>query len=157
MKTTVISVLGTQKDAHGGAGKARWDTWRPSIGLVQQEELPIDELHLIFNKEYQQLAERVKADIKSVSPETKVIFDIIQLKDPWDFEEVYGKFYEAHLAFMRLQEHQAPQVAVQEQVRHVDAKIQEEQWRRDGVPRTATSGRGHHGGRGRACRGQFGA
>ena len=94
MKTTVISVLGTQKDAHGGAGKARWDTWRPSIGLVQQEELPIDELHLIFNKEYQQLAERVKADIKSVSPETKVIFDIIQLKDPWDFEEVYGKFYD---------------------------------------------------------------
>ena len=94
MKTTVISVLGTQKDAHGGAGKARWDTWRPSIGLVQQDELPIDELHLIFNKEYQQLAERVKADIKSVSPETKVIFDIIQLKDPWDFEEVYGKFYD---------------------------------------------------------------
>ena len=94
MKTTVISVLGTQKDAHGGTGKARWDTWRPSIGLVQQEELPIDELHLIFNKEYQQLAELVKADIKSVSPETKVIFDIIQLKDPWDFEEVYGKFYD---------------------------------------------------------------
>ena len=90
MKTTVISVLGTQKDAHGGAGKARWDTWRPSIGLVQQDELP----HLIFNKEYQQLAERVKADIKSVSPETKVVFDIIQLKDPWDFEEVYGKFYD---------------------------------------------------------------
>ena len=59
MKTTVISVLGTQKDAHGGAGKARWDTWRPNIGLVQQEELPIDELHLILNREYLQLAERV--------------------------------------------------------------------------------------------------
>ncbi len=94
MKTTVISVLGTQKDAHGGAGPARWDTWRPTIGLVQQESLPIDELHLIFNKEFTSLAERVKADIKSVSPETKVVFDIIQLKDPWDFEEVYGKLYD---------------------------------------------------------------
>ncbi len=94
MKTTVISVLGTQKDAHGGAGKARWDTWRPNIGLVQQEELPIDELHLILNREYLPLAERVKADIASVSPETKVVIDIIQLKDPWDFEEVYGKFYD---------------------------------------------------------------
>ena len=52
MKTTAISVLGTQKDAHGGAGKARWDTWRPAIGLVQQEELPIDELHIIYNKAY---------------------------------------------------------------------------------------------------------
>ena len=67
MKTTVISVLGTQKDAHGGSGPSRWDTWRPTIGLVQQESLPINELHLIFNKEFTNLAERVKADIKSVS------------------------------------------------------------------------------------------
>ena len=94
MKTTVISVLGTQKDAHGGTGPARWDTWRPTIGLVQQEDLPIDELHLIFNREHRALAERIKADIKSVSPETTVIFDIVQLADPWDFEEVYEKFYD---------------------------------------------------------------
>ncbi|MCR5839288.1 MAG: RNA repair transcriptional activator RtcR [Kiritimatiellae bacterium] len=93
-KTVVISVLGTQKDAHGGTGPSRWDTWRPNIGLVQQEELLINELHLILNKEFMPLAERVKADIASVSPKTKVIFDIIELKDPWDFEEVYGKFYD---------------------------------------------------------------
>ncbi len=94
MKKVVISVLGTQKDAHGGTGPARWDTWRPTIGLVQQDDLPIDELHLIFNKEHSRLAERIKADIKSVSPETTVVFDIINLKDPWDFEEVYEKFYD---------------------------------------------------------------
>lgn len=94
MKTTVISVLGTEKDAHGGRSAARWDTWRPNIGLVQQEELPIDELHLILDKEFLPLAERVKADINSVSPETDVIFDIVNLKDPWDFEEVYAKFYD---------------------------------------------------------------
>ena len=93
MKTTVISVLGTQKDAHGGRGPSRWDTWRPTIGLVQQENLLIDELHLILNSEHMPLAERVKDDIISVSPQTKVIFDIVQLKDPWDFEEVYDKFY----------------------------------------------------------------
>ncbi len=94
MKTVAISVLGTQKDAHGGSSAARWNTWRPTLGLVQQESLPIDELHLILNEEYLPLAERVKADIHSVSPETKVVFDIIQLSDPWDFEEVYGKFYD---------------------------------------------------------------
>lgn len=94
MKTTVISVLGTQKDAHGGSGPSRWDTWRPNIGLVQQENLPIDELHLIFNSEHKNLAERIKADIRSVSPETKIVFDVIELKDPWDFEEVYAKFYD---------------------------------------------------------------
>ena len=94
MKTTAISVLGTLKDAHGGAGKARWDTWRPAIGLVQQETLPIDELHIIYNKAYRDLADRIKADIKTVSPDTKVVLDNIELKDPWDFEEVYSKFYD---------------------------------------------------------------
>ena len=94
MKTTVISVLGTQKDAHGGTGPSRWDTWRPTIGLVQQDELPIDELHLIFNRVHLKLAERIKTDINSVSPETDVVFDIVELKDPWDFEEVYEKFYD---------------------------------------------------------------
>jgi transcriptional regulatory protein RtcR len=93
MKSVVISVLGTQKDAHGGTGPQRWDTWRPTIGLVQQESLPIDELHLIFNLEHLPLANRIKADILAVSPETEVVFDILQLKDPWDFEEVYEKFY----------------------------------------------------------------
>ena len=94
MKTTVISVLGTQKDAHGGSGPSRWDTWRPNIGLVQQDNLRIDELHLIFNSEFKNLADRIKADITAVSPETNVIFDIIELKNPWDFEEVYEKFYD---------------------------------------------------------------
>lgn len=94
MKTTVISILGNQKDSHGGSGPSRWDTWRPNIGLVQQEELPIDELHLIFDRKFTKLAERIRADIASVSPETTVFFDTIELKDPWDFEEVYAKFYD---------------------------------------------------------------
>lgn len=94
MKTTVISVLGIQKDAQGGSGPDRWNTWRPTIGLVQQESLPINDLHLIFSSKHMDLAERVKADIGQVSPTTKVIFDIIELKNPWDLEEVYGKFFD---------------------------------------------------------------
>ena len=96
MKTKIvaISVLGTEKDAHGGPGPSRWDTWRPNIGLVQQGTLPITELHLIFSKEHMKLAERIRLDIQSVSPKTKVILDNINLRNPWDFEEVYGKFYD---------------------------------------------------------------
>ena len=96
MKTKIvaISVLGTEKDAHGGPGPSRWDTWRPNIGLVQQGALPITELHLIFSKEHMKLAERIRLDIQSVSPKTKVILDNINLRNPWDFEEVYGKFYD---------------------------------------------------------------
>lgn len=96
MKTKIvaISVLGTEKDAHGGPGPSRWDTWRPNIGLVQQGTLPITELHLIFSKEHMKLAERIRLDIQSVSPKTKVVLDNINLRNPWDFEEVYGKFYD---------------------------------------------------------------
>ena len=96
MKTKIvaISVLGTEKDAHGGPGPSRWDTWRPNIRLVQQGTLPITELHLIFSKEHMKLAERIRLDIQSVSPKTKVILDNINLRNPWDFEEVYGKFYD---------------------------------------------------------------
>ncbi len=94
MKNTVISVLGNVKDAYGGTGPTRWSTWRPTIGLVQQESLPVHELHLIFNKCFTKLAEQIREDIKSVSPETKVVFANLELADPWDFEEVYGKFYD---------------------------------------------------------------
>ena len=51
-KTTVIAVLGTQKDDRGGDGEERWNAWRPTIGLVQQDALPIDELHLVFDPEF---------------------------------------------------------------------------------------------------------
>lgn len=94
MKTIVLSVLGTQKDAAGGNGPNRWKSWRPNIGLVQQDNLPIHELHLIFSPEFIYLARLLKKDIHAVSPETNVVFDVIDLKDPWDFEEVYAKFYD---------------------------------------------------------------
>lgn len=94
MKNVAISVLGTQKDLHGGRSPARWDSWRPNIGLVSHEELKLDELHLILNREHLQLAEFIKGDIALVSPETEVMLDIVDLNDPWDFEEVYGKFYD---------------------------------------------------------------
>ncbi|MBP5511429.1 MAG: RNA repair transcriptional activator RtcR [Kiritimatiellae bacterium] len=94
MKTTVISALGTKKDAEGGTTSARWNTWRPNIGLVQQEDFPIDELHLILGKAFLPLGTLIKEDIAAVSPQTKVIFDFIELKDPWDIEEVYEKFYD---------------------------------------------------------------
>lgn len=94
MKTIAISILGINKDAEGGNGPERWNTWRPTIGLVQQEKLPINELHLIFDEKFSSFAERIRTDIAVVSPGTSVIFDIINLNDPWDFEEVYAKFYD---------------------------------------------------------------
>ncbi len=87
-KTVVIGFLGTQLD-HGGRGAGRWDKWRPTVALCQQEDMIVHRLELLHDVRSRGLAERVKADIASVSPETEVRQVEISLRDPWDFEEVY--------------------------------------------------------------------
>ena len=95
MKNVVISVLGTIKDASRNPGPERWNAWRPTVSLVRHADLPVDELHLIYDPtQFQDLADFVANDIEHVSPSTKVVLEKIALKDPWDFEEVYVKFYD---------------------------------------------------------------
>lgn len=90
MKTIAFSILGTTLDRRG-KGNERWEKWRPTISLCQQDDLIIDRLELIFDNHSQGLAKRVTEDIKLVSPETEVIHHIINFQDPWDFESVYGE------------------------------------------------------------------
>jgi transcriptional regulatory protein RtcR len=87
-KTVVIGVLGTVLD-YGGKGAARWEKWRPSVALCQQEDLVVHRRELIHDARSRGLAERVRLDIASVSPETEVKRVEMELRDPWDFEEVY--------------------------------------------------------------------
>lgn len=87
-KTVVIGFLGTQLD-HTGKGSARWERWRPTVSLCQQEDLIIHRLELLHDVRSQSLANRVKGDIGAISPETEVRSVEISLRDPWDFEEVY--------------------------------------------------------------------
>lgn len=86
--TVVIGFLGTQLD-YGGRGSGRWERWRPTVALCQQESLVIHRLELLHDARSRGLAERVRLDIAAVSPETEVRRVEIELKDPWDFEEVY--------------------------------------------------------------------
>ena len=88
MKTVALSLLGTQIDA--GKGPDRWSRWRPNVALCQQDDLLIDRLELIHDRRHTRLAEQISEDIASVSPETEVKLHIIDWKNPWDFEEVYG-------------------------------------------------------------------
>jgi transcriptional regulatory protein RtcR len=87
-KTVVIGFLGTVLD-YGGKGAARWEKWRPSVALCQQEDLVVHRLELIHDARSRGLAQRVRLDIASVSPETEVKCVEMELRDPWDFEEVY--------------------------------------------------------------------
>ena len=68
--TVVIGLLGTRLDS--AAGEDRWDRWRPSVGLCQQDDLVVSRFELLHGAGEQALVQRVKADIEAISPETKV-------------------------------------------------------------------------------------
>ncbi|MDR2848981.1 MAG: RNA repair transcriptional activator RtcR [Verrucomicrobiota bacterium] len=89
----VINLLGTHLDAMG-RGPKRWDAWRPSVALAMQEDFRVDRYHLIYSARFASLAREVMTDIAHVSPETKIVPELIEFSDPWDFEEVYGKLYD---------------------------------------------------------------
>ena len=87
---TVIGFLGSTLDA-SKFGPSRWSKWRPSVGLTMHEDLRVDRFLLIHGSAHRRLAEYVAEDIASVSPETNVEMRLLDFRDPWDFEEVFGK------------------------------------------------------------------
>ena len=87
---TVIGFLGSTLDA-SKFGPSRWNKWRPTVGLTMHEDLRVDRLLLLHGTPHRRLAEFVAEDIASVSPETSVEMRLLDFRDPWDFEEVYGK------------------------------------------------------------------
>ena len=84
--TVVLGILGTTLDT--GKGPKRWERWRPTVSLCQHEDLLVDRLELLHDRRASRLAETVVEDIASVSPETRVIQHVLDMADPWDFEEV---------------------------------------------------------------------
>src|SRR5262245_7827849 len=88
-KIVVFGFLGTQLD-YAGKGVTRWEKWRPTVGLCQQEDLLVHRIELLHDARNRGDAERVRNDIRTISPETLVRSVETQLRDPWDFEEVYG-------------------------------------------------------------------
>jgi transcriptional regulatory protein RtcR len=87
---TVIGFLGSTLDA-SKFGPSRWSKWRPSVGLTMHEDLRVDRFILIHGSAHRRLADYVAEDIASVSPETNVEMRLLDFRDPWDFEEVFGK------------------------------------------------------------------
>jgi transcriptional regulatory protein RtcR len=87
-KLVIIGLLGTQLDR--GTGSRRWEGWRPTVSLCQHEDLLVDRLELLHDRRSTALADTVRADIGSVSPETETRGHVVEFSDAWDFEEVYG-------------------------------------------------------------------
>ncbi|NRA57337.1 MAG: sigma 54-dependent transcriptional regulator, partial [Phycisphaerales bacterium] len=90
--TVVLGILGTTLDT--GKGPKRWERWRPTVSLCQHEDFVVDRLELIHSKRATALAETIVEDIATVSPETTVRQHVVDMADPWDFEEVYGALHD---------------------------------------------------------------
>ncbi|MEX0364929.1 MAG: RNA repair transcriptional activator RtcR [Ruegeria sp.] len=88
MKNVVLGFLGTQLDM----GKKR--RWRPTLSLIQHDDFPIERLEILYDMNFHRLARQVQREIQEASPDTEVLLQNLDLDDPWDFQEVYGKLFD---------------------------------------------------------------
>src|SRR5262245_26490265 len=91
-KTVAIGFLGSTLDA--GRNQERWMRWRPTVALCQHEDLLIHRLELLRDVRFASLATTIQQDIAAVSPETEVRIHDMNIRDPWDFEQVYGALHD---------------------------------------------------------------
>ncbi|MBL8227605.1 MAG: sigma 54-interacting transcriptional regulator [Bryobacterales bacterium] len=87
-----IGLLGTTLDA--GRGPRRWENWRPTVALCRQPDLLVRRLELLYPPRYKALADGIREDVLTVSPETEVRLHSFENPDPWDFEQVYGLLHD---------------------------------------------------------------
>jgi transcriptional regulatory protein RtcR len=95
--TIIIGLLGSVMDA--GFHQERWQKWRPTVSLCKQADLPVARFDLIYLKAHEDIGRCVAADIQRVSPATEVNLVLQELKNPWDFEEVYGALHDFALHY----------------------------------------------------------
>lgn len=99
-RRVVIGVLGTVLDKRGKRAN-RLKKWRPTVGLCQQPDFPVDRLELIHQPRDAGMCQQLAEDINLLSPHIQVRPHAITIADPWDFEEVYAAFldFATHYTF----------------------------------------------------------
>lgn len=93
MDTIVISLLGSVLD-NRGKGNKRWERWRPTLAICQQQDLAVSRLYLLYQQDYQSLADQLSEDIARVAPQVEVVQTLIDFRDAWDFESVYATLHD---------------------------------------------------------------
>ena len=92
-KTVVIGMLGVKLDSPPKKID-RWSIWRPSVSVCQHEDFLVDQFDILHTKKDQKIQRQIAGDIESVSPETQVNSHLYNVRDPWDFEEVYASLHD---------------------------------------------------------------
>lgn len=68
--------------------------WRPIIAMATASELALDELHVIWQTDFEPLMNEIVEELAVLAPHLRVVPYGMKLTDPWDFEEVYSKLYD---------------------------------------------------------------
>jgi transcriptional regulatory protein RtcR len=92
LKTVVLGILGNVLDS--GFHQERWNKWRPTVSLCRHPDLVVDRVELMHHTAHRDIAQCVAADIGRVSAGTEVRLHARDLKNPWDFEEVFASLHE---------------------------------------------------------------
>ena len=74
--------------------KDKPNEWRPIISLATSDLIKLDELHIIWQADFESLMNDVAEDLAVLAPHLHVVLHRMELKDPWDFEEVYSKLFD---------------------------------------------------------------
>ncbi|MEP4889434.1 MAG: RNA repair transcriptional activator RtcR [Aliiglaciecola sp.] len=92
-KNVMFAILGVVKDRKG-RGVNRWQTWRPTISAVMQDDFQVDRLELLYEPSHLSLARRISEDVVAVSANTEVVLVETAWNNPWDFADVYQWLYQ---------------------------------------------------------------
>lgn len=109
-RTVVIGFLGSQLDS--GLGTKRWEKWRPTVSLAQQDDLHMDRLELFYDLRNTALAHQVQEDVLRHAPSCEVRLVEMKLDNPWDFGEVYGALYDWAQSYAFAPEQESYQVHI---------------------------------------------
>ena len=93
----VLGFVGTTLDA--GLSETRWERWRPSVAICAHAHFPIRRLELLHDMHATGLGTCLTGDIAQVSPGTAVSLHLLNVRNPWDFEEVYGALHDFARAY----------------------------------------------------------
>lgn len=69
----------------------RWQRWRPSLSLLMQEDFLVNRFELLVLKKNRDQLDQIVEDMASVSPETEIRIHLLDIQDPWDFEQVFAE------------------------------------------------------------------
>jgi transcriptional regulatory protein RtcR len=94
MQKVAFGFLGSKLDAMGGFSEKRQNAWRPTVSLALDKSLGISRLELWYSKQHLRLATQVKSDIEAHAPSPEVRLREVEIRDPWNFEEVYSFLYD---------------------------------------------------------------